>query len=224
MKGFIGLHGDLFRVDIGGVEESEFWCCGWFQTLPASPAHEKLCCCKIHTYLFKLPGNYKCGNVLFRRVTRRWDGHIYIYAFSRRFYPKRLTIAFRFRLYIFISTCVPWESNQQPFAQLTQCSTTKPHRNTVYIFFSKMYTGHINKLKQINQCTEIYFTIKEQSCISVQKWADIQQGHYWKATFMLYLWPSPSCWVILMLKHNLHFMHWLKLFYKDCTFRESFSK
>ncbi len=28
---------------------------------------------------------------------------IYIYAFSRRFYPKRLTIAFR--LYIFISTC-----------------------------------------------------------------------------------------------------------------------
>ncbi len=65
MKGFIGLHGDLFRVDIGGVEESEFWCCGWFQTLPASPAHEKLCCCKIHTYLFKLPGNYKCGNMCY---------------------------------------------------------------------------------------------------------------------------------------------------------------
>ncbi len=30
--------------------------------------------------------------------------YIYIYAFSRRFYPKRLTIAFR--LYIFISMCV----------------------------------------------------------------------------------------------------------------------
>ncbi len=38
--------------------------------------------------------------------------YIYIYAFSRRFYPKRLTIAFR--LYIFISTCVPLESNPQP--------------------------------------------------------------------------------------------------------------
>ncbi len=49
------------------------------------------------------------------------------YAFSRRFYPKRLTIAFR--LCIFISTCVPWESNPQPFALLTQCSTTEPHRN-----------------------------------------------------------------------------------------------
>ncbi len=48
----------------------------------------------------------------------------YIYAFSRRFYPKRLTIAFR--LYIFISMCVPWESNPLPFALLTQCSTTEP--------------------------------------------------------------------------------------------------
>ncbi len=52
----------------------------------------------------------------------------FTFTFSRRFYPKRLTIAFR--LYIFISTCVPWESNPQPFAQLTQCSTTEPHRNT----------------------------------------------------------------------------------------------
>ncbi len=54
--------------------------------------------------------------------------HLHFYAFSRRFYPKRLTIAFR--LYIFISICVPWESNPQPFALLTQCSTTEPHRNT----------------------------------------------------------------------------------------------
>ncbi len=29
-----------------------------------------------------------------------------------------------------VSTCVPWESNPQPFALLTQCSTTEPHRNT----------------------------------------------------------------------------------------------
>ncbi len=61
--------------------------------------------------------------------------YIYIYAFSRRFYPKRLTIAFR--LYIFISTCVPWESNPQPFAQLTQCSTTEPHRNTCMSYWNK---------------------------------------------------------------------------------------
>ncbi len=57
---------------------------------------------------------------------------IYIYAFSRHFYPKRLTIAFR--LYIFINMCVPWESNPQLFALLTQCSTTEPHRNTFIQF------------------------------------------------------------------------------------------
>ncbi len=57
--------------------------------------------------------------------------HFTHFTFSRRFYPKRLTIAVR--LYIFISMCVPWESNPQPFALLTQCSTTEPHRNTVSV-------------------------------------------------------------------------------------------
>ncbi len=52
------------------------------------------------------------------------------FAFSRCFYPKRLAIAFR--LYIFISTCVLWESNPQLFALLTQCSTTEPHRNVLF--------------------------------------------------------------------------------------------
>ncbi len=28
---------------------------------------------------------------------------------------------------LFISMCVPWELNPQPFALLTQCSTTEPH-------------------------------------------------------------------------------------------------
>ncbi len=38
--------------------------------------------------------------------------YIYIYAFSRRFYPKRLTV---YRLYIcIVRMCVPWESNPQP--------------------------------------------------------------------------------------------------------------
>ncbi len=76
---------------------------------------------------------------------------IYIYdtfTFIRRFYPKRLTIAFR--LYIFISTCVLWESNPQPFAQLTQRSTTEPHvlMNIIYIFncMSKTYR-HVARKK-----------------------------------------------------------------------------
>ncbi len=65
------------------------------------------------------------------------------------FNPKRLTIAFR--LYIFISACVPWESNPQPFAQLMQCSTTEPHKNK--------YDAHIarNVLSQIIKKGYTYF-------------------------------------------------------------------
>ncbi len=56
----------------------------------------------------------------------------YIYAFSRCFYPKQLTVYSGYILAIyckiffyFISMCVSWESNPQPFALLTQCSTTE---------------------------------------------------------------------------------------------------
>ncbi len=64
-----------------------------------------------------------------RCITTTDDKHsyIYIYAFSRRFYPKRLKA---FRLYIFfISMCVPWELNPQSFALLMQCSTTEPQEH-----------------------------------------------------------------------------------------------
>ncbi len=33
-------------------------------------------------------------------------------------------------IYFFISMCVPWELNPQPFALLTQCSTTEPQEHT----------------------------------------------------------------------------------------------
>ncbi len=42
---------------------------------------------------------------------------------------------FAFRLYIFISMCDPWESNPQPFALLTQCSTTEPQGNGLNMGF-----------------------------------------------------------------------------------------
>ncbi len=32
----------------------------------------------------------------------------------------------------FVSMCVPWELNPQPFAQLTQCSTTEPQEHFTY--------------------------------------------------------------------------------------------
>ncbi len=50
---------------------------------------------------------------------------IYIYAFSGCFYPKWLTVHSDF----FISECVPWELNPQPFVLLTQCFTTEPQEH-----------------------------------------------------------------------------------------------
>ncbi len=51
----------------------------------------------------------------------------YIYAFSRHFYPKQLTVHSGYTF--FISMCDPWELNPQPFALLTQCSTTEPQEH-----------------------------------------------------------------------------------------------
>ncbi len=52
---------------------------------------------------------------------------IYIYAFSRHFYPKRLTVHSDYTF--FVSMCVPWELNPQPFALLMQCFTTEPQEH-----------------------------------------------------------------------------------------------
>ncbi len=57
----------------------------------------------------------------------------YIYAFSRCFYPKRLTVHSGYTF--FVSTCVLWESNPQPFALLMQCSTTEPQEHVAWLSF-----------------------------------------------------------------------------------------
>ncbi len=56
--------------------------------------------------------------------------YIYIYAFSRRFYPKRLTLHSDYTY--FLSVCVPWELNPQPFVLLTQYSTTEPQEHLLH--------------------------------------------------------------------------------------------
>ncbi len=46
--------------------------------------------------------------------------YIYMYAFRRHIYQKR---------FYFVSKCVLWEFNPQPFALQRQCSTTEPQEN-----------------------------------------------------------------------------------------------
>ncbi len=64
--------------------------------------------------------------------------YIYIYAFSRRFYPKQLTTS-QFRLYIFFTMC---ESNPQAFALQTQCSTTEPQEHYDHYMILSRYLCH----------------------------------------------------------------------------------
>ncbi len=61
---------------------------------------------------------------------------IYMYAFSRRFYPKRLTMHSGYTF--FYQYCVfPGNWNPQPFALLTQCSTTEPQEQLVLVLFNR---------------------------------------------------------------------------------------
>ncbi len=75
-----------------------------------------------------------CGNVAFHNLLTSGSSavngcrqnespNIYIYAFIRRFYPKRFTVHPGYTF--FVSMGVPWELNPQPFALLAQCATTE---------------------------------------------------------------------------------------------------
>ncbi len=44
----------------------------------------------------------------------------------------------------------PWESNPQPFAQQTQCSTTEPHRNILLKTDTKKDFRNIGQLKSMS--------------------------------------------------------------------------
>ncbi len=52
---------------------------------------------------------------------------------GRCFNPKWLTVHSGYT--IFVSMCVPWELNPQPFVLLTQCSTTEPQEHTCLNMF-----------------------------------------------------------------------------------------
>ncbi len=56
---------------------------------------------------------------------------LFIYAFIRRFYPKRLTIAFR--LYIFYQFVCFLGIEPTTFALLRQCSTTEPQEHRCWV-------------------------------------------------------------------------------------------
>ncbi len=65
--------------------------------------------------------------------------YIYIYAFSRRFYPKWLTVHSGYT-FIFVSTC-SLGIEPTTFALLTQCSTTEPQEHLVIMLIMSFWRG-----------------------------------------------------------------------------------
>uniref|UniRef100_A0A8C1S2S0 Immunoglobulin C1-set domain-containing protein n=1 Tax=Cyprinus carpio TaxID=7962 RepID=A0A8C1S2S0_CYPCA len=76
---------------------------------------------------------------------RTLKGPIIVRWGSRHFYPKQLPVHSGCILYIyFTSMCVSWELNPQPFALLTQCSTTEPQAPLCPTFLKRVnfYKAH----------------------------------------------------------------------------------
>ncbi len=78
---------------------------------------------------------------------------IYIYAFSRRFYP----VIYSGYNFVVVSKCVPWELNPRPFALLTQCSTTEPQEHTIWNGLSQILFYYLVYLKLLTVWVDTSF-------------------------------------------------------------------
>ncbi len=89
---------------------------------------------------------------------------LYIYAFSRRFYPKRLTAYSAFRLYIFFvfnQYVCSLEFNPQPYVLIKQCSTTEPQEHLYFIIFGMFvcFCVSLYVISKVNACCEKYYIL-----------------------------------------------------------------
>ncbi len=92
---------------------------------------------------------------------------ILFYAFSRRFYPKLLTVNAGYTF--FISMCVRWELNPQPFVLLMQCSTTEPQEQHVcegFLLKIKTAENHAPCLFSLFYDSVFYFPKKKKKTAS----------------------------------------------------------
>ncbi len=64
---------------------------------------------------------------------------------------------------IFISICVPWELNPQPFVLLTQCSTTEPQEHMYYTLLCLYSIMHIE-----GEVTSALSSLYEMNVLSLE--------------------------------------------------------
>ncbi len=146
--------------------------------------------------VYSIVNRFLCWNTARKSGTTVYC--IYIYAFSRRFYPKRLTVHSGYTC--FISMCVLWESNPQPFALLTQCSTTEPqeHLCCIYCTVNVEPQEHLCCIYctvycTVNQCC-IYCTTLSLTVLLIYIGFSIRHKYVWHEStsdhqlgFLLYL-------------------------------------
>ncbi len=86
-----------------------------------------------------------------------------IYAFSRCFYPKRLTVHSG---YTFLSVCVfPGNWTHNLLALLTQCSTTEPQEHFSEALYVVTLRKSTNKPLQKYKCLQVYTKYKDKKML-----------------------------------------------------------
>ncbi len=83
-------------------------------------------------------------------------------------------------IHFFISMCVPWELNTQPFALLTQCSTTEPQELFYYSHSREHLIGHLIFVVQDESSLFWFIFLEENDCkFYIHAKAELCQKHYY---------------------------------------------
>ncbi len=92
-------------------------------------------------------------------------------------------------LYIFfVSMCVPWELNPQPFVLLTQCSTTEPQEHIIKV---KTHPA-LPKTPNSNMPPHVYVTMLEDLHKTAQICLGTERRHNFYSYFSIVAAPAMS--------------------------------
>ncbi len=142
------------------------------------------------------------------------------FAFSRLFYPKRLTVHSGYTFF-FISICVPRELNPQPCALLTQCSTTEPqeHQDLSLMLIRQRCAGRVIIKRDVQVQLGIikYLPHRLNSAggrwdnLMVRPWegghnADVREVH---TCFQTHLWKHWTCYFSSIRKTVITCVHFM---------------
>ncbi len=117
-------------------------------------------------------------NVPQRKILKQ----IYISAFSRHFYPKKLTVHFyTCRLYICIVSMCSLGIEPTTFALLMQCSTTEPLEHCIMtMFIFRWIILSSERLLDGNRCRILFRYISLSTCVWLCTCIDVRPQRTWR--------------------------------------------